>query len=252
MRDILMELANWSDTSIDTPTPGPNHEQQWGRATTGYRTEPSSQTSSPRGPGGGQNVMQPRSDVEPEFLAGPADPATMATRRVSQPPMSSSRYTGESASVPEDVNLPWWFVSRENGMQGLEGAVSHPTMASGSTSVNQNINGVDYLPEMFGGMPPPQNMFGRVPLGPNITQGMQGNRFQPTNFRSPSSGSVNIGYGGGLGNTTNSSSNMPPPATGTTPTPNVANEFWSMQDPNALEMSGVLADIWSMAPSTFE
>jgi hypothetical protein len=250
MRDILMELANWSDTSIDTPTPGPFHDPQRGRTAMGYRTEPSSETSSPLGPG--QNAARPRSDIGLDLMSGARDPAVVATRPMSQPPPSSAGFTGETTFVPEDVSLPWWFVSRENGTQGLEGAVSHPMMASGATAVNQNINGVDYLPDTFGFMPPPQNNLGRVPLGPNMNQSMQNNRFQPMNFGSPAGGSGDLGYGHGFGNSSNGNTNMPPPVTGTTSAPNVSNEFWSMQDPNALEMSGVLADIWSMAPSTFE
>ena len=247
MRDILMELANWSDTSIDTPTPGPSAEQYRGRAMMGYRTEPSSQHSSPQAMTGGQLATQAKSDIGPDFASGGDPTSAAATRHMSQPPMSTGSFTGEPTYVPEDVTLPWWFVSRENGFQGLEGAVSHPMMASGSnfgngTSANQNLNGMDYLPEMFGGMPPPQNSFGKVPLGPNVNQVMQGNRYPPmAAFGPETSGSMNPGFG-----------NMPPPATGTTPAPNVSNEFWSMQDSNALEMSGVLADIWSMAPSTFE
>lgn len=216
----------------------------------GYRTEPSSETSSPLGPG--QNAARPRSDIGLDLMSGARDPAVVATRPMSQPPPSSAGFTGETTFVPEDVSLPWWFVSRENGTQGLEGAVSHPMMASGATAVNQNINGVDYLPDTFGFMPPPQNNLGRVPLGPNMNQSMQNNRFQPMNFGSPAGGSGNLGYGHGFGNSSNGNINMPPPVTGTTSAPNVSNEFWSMQDPNALEMSGVLADIWSMAPSTFE
>lgn len=234
-----MCLANTSDTHIDTPTPGSNPDQQRGLAARGYRTEPSSQTSSPRTSTGNLGATQTRSDFGSDFSSGHG-PALAPIRHVSQPPISTGGYASETNRVPENVQLPWWFVSHESGVQGLEGAVSHPMMPA-----NQNMVGPDYMPEIYGGMPMPQKSSGPGPLGPNVSQTMQGNGYSSMlAFGMGTTGSANPGYG--------RNNNMPPPATGMTPALSMPNEFWSLQDPNAMEMSGVLADIWSMAPSTFE
>jgi len=129
---------------------------------------------------------------------------------------------------PQSCNsLPWWFVPKDSGMQGFEAAVSHPMVASGSTRDPIGVNGFGYgnaMPnEMMGSIPATMNNYGEQPMN-LLGQQFQANGFNPQVTQA--------------GNVANQSAQ--------------SGDFWALQDPNAMEMNGVLADIWSMAPSTFE
>ena len=224
MRDILMELANVSDASIDTPTPIPDGNPY--RKFT--RSQPNSTNASPRDAppehdhysnpqsrraeavpmrdqqGGGQSLVPP----QPQHVAGP-------------------QYNPGGPSPQSCNSLPWWFVPKDSGMQGFEAAVSHPMVASGSTRDPIGVNGFGYgnaMPnEMMGSIPATMNNYGEQPMN-LLGQQFQANGFNPQVTQA--------------GNVANQSAQ--------------SGDFWALQDPNAMEMNGVLADIWSMAPSTFE
>jgi hypothetical protein len=227
MRDILQELANFSDASIDTPTPGP--DTTWRKHGMDHSSsQPGSTTDSPRD----MSLTTPHSQTK-----RPDNPAIRAEQDSSRSRITPSQaYIGnqlpymrdvDPSQQPNSTSPPWWMVSNDNGMQGLEGAVGHPLTASGLQATSTNGFGqISNLPTDFiGSIPPTLNVYGREQ--PNAD--MVGQGFQPTDYDPRSVGNM-----------------MAPgevqPA-----------EFWSMQPGgNAMEMSGVLADIWSMAPSTFE
>jgi hypothetical protein len=126
---------------------------------------------------------------------------------------------------PQSCNsLPWWSVPKDSGMQGFEAAVSHPMIASGSARDSVGVNGFGYaMPnEMMGSMSAPINNYSEQPMN------LLGQQFQTNGFNSQATQAGNANQAA------------------------QSNDFWALQDPNAMEMNGVLADIWSMAPSTFE
>jgi hypothetical protein len=221
-----MELANISDTSVDTPAS--QFDSESGRRSGRKAFNTGSTAPSPLGTDPDNEVPHTRLNDHSTTSAVRSSPAVPR-------PLGSQRAHMTERSLTEILDpqapKPWWFVPKESGAQGLESVSFDPFGSRSDPSLGNGINfGNEHLLNQV-----PGSMYNHPPFARNnnvvMPQSVNPEQFpaEPYNNR----GYVDLNSG--------------------IPSNKSTGDFWNVApDANSVEMSGVLADIWSMAPDTFE